>query len=889
MKQKALESYNNGYSHEEVFKLLSEEYPEGLFIVSDDGKISYQNQQMKSLLGYSLEEVPTNKTWMERAFPDPSYRALVATAWKKDVRDLPPGDGKPGLFSVTCKDGRQKSIQFLPVKLKSGGFLIHCSDKTEETPSMPTQEEDYFIFQTLIDALPSPIYYKDREGKYLGCNKAFESYSNMSRDKLVGLTVHDIRPAKEADRHHQTDMKILNNPGIFEYEFQMKHPDGELRTILNRKGPLITVDGMAGGIVGMFLDLTEVRRAEEKLRESENKFRKLTEQSSFGIFLTQKGYYRYINARFAEIFGYRPKELLNRRCLPELVHPDDWPLMEEIIRQRKTDPLPSHNYRIKGITKEGRTIHLDVYSSRMVYQGQPSTIGSIIDITARFESEEALKQAEEKYRSIFENIMVGIFQSTPDGRLISVNPASASILGYSSPKDLMDSIPATRELFVDPEEQRRFIKILEEQDFHKEFEAHLYRKDRSQVRVSLNVRTVRGADGQVLFYEGMVENITEKRALEKQLAQAQKMEAIGTLAGGIAHDFNNLLMGIQGFSTLILHDLKPDHPHFEKVSNIEKLAQSGADLTRQLLGFARGGQAELTCVDLNDVVNKTVSMFGRTKKEISIHLKCQEGLRPIEADRGQIEQALINLYVNAWQAMPGGGRLFVETINISLDEFYIKPYTIKPGDYVQVSVTDTGIGMDQKTKARIFEPFFTTKGMGRGTGLGLASVYGIIKSHGGFLDVYSEVGMGSTFKLYFPASGGKVVKEKDALVEIRTGEETVLLIDDEETILTVTREMLNLLGYKVFTAQSGKEGIALYQKHAEEIVLVVLDMIMPDMGGRETLEGLRAVNPEVRVILSSGYCLNEQAVTLLNQGCKAFLQKPFSMDVLSAKIREGLE
>jgi PAS domain S-box-containing protein len=669
----------------------------------------------------------------------------------------------------------------------------------------------------------------------------------------------------------------------------MVHPNGELRTILNRKGPLVSVDGKAGGIVGIFVDITENRKAEERLRESENKFRKLTEKSSFGIFLTQKGFYRYLNNRFAEIFGYQPEELINRRCLPELVHPDDWPVMEEIIRQRKTDPRPSHNYQIRGITKDRRTVYLDVYSSRMVYQGQPSTIGSIIDCTDRFESEKALKQAEEKYRGIFENIMVGIFQSTPEGRLISANPASATILGYSSPQELIDSISIIKSLYVDAEDRRRVLSHLAEQDVLEDFETHLFRKDRSHAWVSLNIRTVRDPEGRIRYYEGIVENITEKRALEKQLAQAQKMEAIGTLAGGIAHDFNNLLMGIQGYSTLLLHELKPEHPLFDKVLNIEKLAQSGADLTKQLLGFARGGKAELTCIDLNEVVDKTSSMFGRTKKEISIHLNCQEGLQTIDADRGQIEQVLLNLYVNAWQAMPEGGDLYLETKNITLDEFYIKPFTVTPGDYVQISVTDTGIGMDQKTKARIFEPFFTTKEMGRGTGLGLATVYGIIKNHGGFVNVYSEIGQGSTFNLYFPASAGEVVREKSRPAEILSGVGTVLLIDDEETVLAVTKEMLMLMGFSVLVARSGKEGMTLYQKYGPEIVLVILDMIMPDMGGRETLENLLAIDPNARVILSSGYCLNDQAVTLLDQGCRAFLQKPFSLDVLSAKIREGLE
>jgi signal transduction histidine kinase len=311
------------------------------------------------------------------------------------------------------------------------------------------------------------------------------------------------------------------------------------------------------------------------------------------------------------------------------------------------------------------------------------------------------------------------------------------------------------------------------------------------------------------------------------------MEAIGTLAGGIAHDFNNLLMGIQGYTSLMLLDTSPGHPHFEKLKAVESIVQSGADLSRQLLGYARGGRYEVKALNLNEVIEKTASMFGRTKKELEIHRNLLPGLWSVEADQGQIEQVLLNLFVNAWQAMPGGGSLYLSSNNVMLDEEYIKAYDdVKPGPFVKISVTDTGVGMDEQMKARIFEPFFTTKGMGRGTGIGLASVYGIVRGHKGIIAVYSEKGHGASFNIYLPASD-KAAEERIARPKAENikGHETILLAEDEPVIAQVTTEMLKSLGYEVLNASTGEEAAEIYREHRERIDLVIMDMVMPGGGG----------------------------------------------------------
>lgn len=384
--------------------------------------------------------------------------------------------------------------------------------------------------------------------------------------------------------------------------------------------------------------------------------------------------------------------------------------------------------------------------------------------------------------------------------------------------------------------------------------------------------------------------LEELRTTQQQLVQAQKMEAIGTLAGGIAHDFNNVLMGIQGHTSLLLLETAPDHRHFRHLTGVEELIKRGADLTMQLLGFARGGKYEVKPTDLNDLIKESLEMFGRTKREIRIHTKYEKEIWTVDVDRSQVEQVLLNLYVNAWQAMPNGGDLYIETRNVVLDKKHITPFDVEPGNYAKIAVTDTGIGMDTVTQQKIFDPFFTTKEMARGTGLGLSSAYGIIRNHGGVINVYSEVGQGSTFNVYLPASEKEVtVKKTEPLEGISGGTEVVLLVDDEAAILEVGREMLEAMGYRILLAKDGKEAVDLYSRHLGNIDLIILDMVMPDMGGGEVFDKVREINPGAKVLLSSGYSINGRASEILQRGCDGFIQKPFNLKELSGKVREVLD
>jgi two-component system cell cycle sensor histidine kinase/response regulator CckA len=348
-------------------------------------------------------------------------------------------------------------------------------------------------------------------------------------------------------------------------------------------------------------------------------------------------------------------------------------------------------------------------------------------------------------------------------------------------------------------------------------------------------------------------------------------------------------MGIEGNITLMQMETDPDHPHYELLKNIEQSVKSGASLTRQLLHFAKGGRYEVRPTDLNELLKTSSEMFGRTKKQIRIKRALQKKIWPVEVDKAEIEQVLINLYVNAWQAMPGGGDLYLKTANVTLEKEYAEPFRVEPGRYVRISVRDTGEGMDEKTRQRIFEPFFTTKEQGKGTGLGLASSYGIVKNHRGFIEVYSETGVGTTFNIYLPASTKKVVKLSERPEPPLKGKGTLLIVDDEKSVLEVTSKMLKKLGFQTLLAGSGEEALEALKANRGRIDVVILDMILPDLSGSEIYERMKEVYPRVRILLSSGYSVNEEISGLIARGADGFIQKPFSIAHLVDTIREILE
>ena len=492
---------------------------------------------------------------------------------------------------------------------------------------------------------------------------------------------------------------------------------------------------------------------------------------------------------------------------------------------------------------------------------------------------------ETKYRLVVDYANEAIFL-LQDGMVKFPNPKTEAMLGYSerelADRPFLDLVhPDDREMV-----SAKIKALAQGEAIISTYAFRLITRDGKELMVQQNdVFTSWENQPTVLCF---LRDISAQTRMEAQMQQAQKMEAVGTLAGGVAHDFNNLLTGIQGRAALMLMNIDAGHPHYQDLREIEAISKSAENLTRQLLGFAQGGKYEVEAIDLNALISDTLTMFGRTRKGIDLHKRLGEALPAVEADRGQLSQVFLNLFVNAAQAMPTGGTITVETKEIRLHEEFVSPHMAKPGKFIKVTVTDSGIGMDETTRQRIFDPFFTTKSRERGTGLGLASVYGIVKNHGGIITVKSDKDQGTTFTVFLPASDKTARPQKSPALHAVRGEGTILLVDDEKIVVKAGSLMLQSLGYTVLTAYSGMEALAIFKVRQADIDLVLLDIIMPGMDGHEVFHAMRAINPKVKVLLASGYSIDHLTQQVLETGGASFIQKPFSMKDISMKINDCL-
>jgi len=640
----------------------------------------------------------------------------------------------------------------------------------------------------------------------------------------------------------------------------------------------------------------QLRAQLSALRENERRLRLLTDNLPARIsYVDADRRFQFVNREYERVLGLSRNAIIGRH-LRDVLGEDHYGKIEKQVH----NVLAGNHVRFEVMLSEkGKgTIWLEAnYVPDVEEEGTVLGFYDLThDLTERKRAENALRESEAKNRELVQHAPAGICEVDIETRkFTSVNEVMCKYTGYSEDEflSLNPNILLTDESRITLDRMIGEVWAGDRRPAPAEFSFRC--KDGRIIRVLVNARfffeddVPKRAMAVTHDVTALREAEEAKKQLEAKLQETQKLESLGTLAGGIAHDFNNLLMGIQGNASLALMENNPDTPHHKQLKNIETYVQRGVGLTRQLLGLARGGKYEVKPTNLKELIANSADMFGRTKKEIQIELAVEEDLWSVEVDRGQIDQVLLNLCINASHAMSGGGRLTIGGGNVHLAEDAAAAYDIQPGKYVRVFVTDTGTGIDPAVRKKIFDPFFTTKGVGRGSGLGLASAFGIVKNHQGAIDVDSEPGRGSTFFFYLPVSQKSAQAEPERSETLVSGHGTVLLVDDESMVLDVGEKLLEKIGYTVITASSGESAVDIYAENADRIDLVILDMIMPKMGGGEVFDRLKVIKPDVAVLLSSGYSIDGQAREILARGCRGFIQKPFTIVELSKRLREVLD
>jgi PAS domain S-box-containing protein len=611
-------------------------------------------------------------------------------------------------------------------------------------------------------------------------------------------------------------------------------------------------------------------------------------------------------------YGYNPEELVGRHIF-DFVHPEDRDKAKYHVNERRTGERKTKSFELRLLSRKKLFIPFEIKSKRVelepvfvleaegMYSSEtPSsdnflgTLGVARDITERKQAEKSILNSRERYKKLFENSNDGIFFMAAD-KIIECNPRTVELFGGNEQDIIGKPIYqfSGRKQPDGKDSKEKISKIIETaySGEYQNIEWCCCKYDGTQFDAQLSFTRVEIWGESHLL--GFIHDITERKQLENQLRQSQKMEAIGSLAGGVAHDFNNLLTVIRGYSELLLSKLSEKDPLNVSVKQIDKAAERAESLTRQLLAFSRRQILKPSVIDLNGLIKEMEKMLKRIiGEDIDFITILDPNLGRIKADKGQIEQVIMNIVINSRDAMAEGGKLTVETQNTFLDETYVlKHPPVEKGPYVLLAISDSGIGMDQETEAHIFEPFFTTKETGKGTGLGLATVYGIVKQSGGFIWVYSEIGQGTTFKIYLP-----MVDEKDDLPEIKEisdpslrGTETVLIVEDEEEVRALIYETLHLYGYHVLEAPHGDSALLICNTYKDKISIIITDIVMPKMSGKELVDRLLPNHPEIKVLYMSGYTDNAIVHKGVLEPSTQFIQKPFTPLTLLRKVREVLD
>ena len=755
-------------------------------------------------------------------------------------------------------------------------------------------EESDTNYRALIESLPAIVClsqpFQPYASIYISPNVAVFGYSVEEWAGRPDMWISLIH-ADDRERVLSEALEAMKCDPETELEYRMVTPDGQTHWMRD-KGQLIPDrEGVVTGWQRIIMDVSSGKEAEIAIRHSRDWLDAIVEGSRDSILVEENDHIIFANKALADTYGYESADEMIGKHISTFRSAEDDQRMLGYSKKRLAGENVPTTYEFKGVRRDGSVFDADVSVSAFRSDGKSFIVSSPRDVTERKLAEEKVKKSEELYRDLVENAYDMIYTRDMDGNNTSINAAGEKLTGFSREEFLqrnMSQIVVPEHLDLAKEKIAQKLAGNEGSSY----ETDILAKDGRRITLEVNTRLI-FRDGVAVGVQGIARDITARKNLEEQLLQSQKLESVGRLAGGIAHDFNNMLTAINGYSDLTLRRMKDDDPLRHDIEEIKKAGSRSAELTYQLLAFSRQQILQPQVVKLNQVIIDTSTMLQRLiGEDIQLINILSPKTGQVKIDPGQLSQIIMNLAVNARDAMPQGGKLTFETGNVFLDEDYARQHVnVLPGAYIKLGVSDNGSGMDAETQLRIFEPFFSTKEIGKGTGLGLATVYGIVKQSGGNITVYSEAGVGTTFKIYLPRviDKSEVVEAGEPTVELPTGTETILLVEDEEMVRALTRQILEMCGYTVLEAENGREALTLCESHVGRIDLLMTDVVMPEMGGRELAETILRSCPQMQVLFASGYTDDAVVRHGVIDASTNFIQKPYGTDELAQKVRGILD
>jgi PAS domain S-box-containing protein len=785
-----------------------------------------------------------------------------------------------------CSDGSEFPAEITVTRTfiqSKRSFTVYVRDLTARKRA----EQAVVWLAAVVESSQDAIIGKDLEGKIISWNKGAELMFGYTTQEAVGRHISFLSPL-ECETPPEVVEELRAGRQIANLETIRMGKGGNLLNVSLTISPVCDSSGAVIGGSVIARDVTASKLLQKALR-------KANETSVYAspvpiIAADAESLVTLWNPAAERLFGWRESEVLGK---PNPIIPAEGVEQATRLHQRLLSGETINNLEVRRVKRDGTVVNVSLSGTPLWGPNRTvrGIIGFLTDITDRKFAEEALRQAEEKYRSIFENSAEGIYQTTPLGEYISANPALARMLGFDSPEELVAARQDMgRQQYVDPELHAEFMRLMQQEGEVNNFDHQARRKDGKVIWVSENAHAIKDEAGQILYFEGTVQDITQQRGMEQQLRQMQKIEAIGRLAGGVAHDFNNILMAISSYAELLARKMEAQDPNRRYVDEIDKAMNRGASLTQGLLAFSRKQLLSPRVVDLNTLIVQQTDMLKRLIGEnLELKFSPGTGLGKVKVDPGQLEQVVMNLVINSRDAMPNGGEILIKTSRSGCEEAGKRPIAVV-GDCVMLSVTDNGSGMDSETVSHLFEPFFTTKGQGKGTGLGLATVFGIVKQSAGYIDVQSKPGRGTTFRIYFPETQDALQEAGDVLPPSLSGSETVLIVEDEDAVRESIAEYLAENGYRVLVAGRGSEALGIAAQYSQPIHLMLTDLVMPHMSGKELARQIVSLHPEIKAVFMSGYSNNllSDSQQMLDRKYD-LLQKPFRLTELGSFIRRALD